>query len=139
MNAGFPFTQTVRYDKRYIHDWLKGEGAGNEGGDEFTRAAATIKAGEGVIPHGAVLAIDTASGKYVWHKAGTSDGSETPKALLLYDVDATANDVDIAVLVRRCVVIGANLVFHPSIDTPAEKAATLAALAEREIVSRASI
>ena len=132
MHNGFPMQPRVTYDGRYIHDWLKAEGSG-EGDAEFTRRAATIKSGAGVLKHGTPLAIETATGKYVACQHGTADGSQTPVALLLYDIDATAREVDVAVIHRRAKVVLANLQWHASFDTAAKKAAAFALLAAREI------
>lgn len=53
----------------------------------------TIASGQGVLKRGTVIGKITASGKYAISLGASGDGSETPKAVLAVDVDATAADV----------------------------------------------
>ena len=53
----------------------------------------TIASGAGAQPRGAVLGKVTATGKYIRSLSAASDGSETPRAILAQDVDATSGDV----------------------------------------------
>lgn len=135
MDSGFPMPERVVYDGRYIHDWLKGEGAG-PGDAEFTRTAATVKAASGKLEHGMVLAIETATSKWVPYQDGGAGGLGAAKGILLYDVDATTNDVDVAVITRRAVIDAENLKWHASVNTAPKKATALAMLAAFEIVTR---
>lgn len=51
------------------------------------------------LQRGALLGVITASGKYNLSLSGASDGSQTPKAILAEDVDATAADKDAVVYI----------------------------------------
>lgn len=57
-----------------------------------THAGRTIASGSGVLKRGTVLGRITASQKYTIATAAANDGSQTPVALLVDDVDATAAD-----------------------------------------------
>lgn len=63
----------------------------------------TIASGAGVLPRGTVIGKITASGKYLKSLSAASDGSQTPDAVLLNDVDATSADVDASVLLAGTV------------------------------------
>lgn len=52
----------------------------------------TIASGAGVLIRGTVLGRITASGKFVKSLSAAVDGSQTPREILLQDVDATAAD-----------------------------------------------
>jgi hypothetical protein len=65
---------------------------------EFPRVAKTVTiAQSAALSRGAVLGKITASGKFVLSEADAEDGSETPRAILAEDVDATAADVQATV------------------------------------------
>lgn len=53
----------------------------------------TIVSGAGVLARGTVVGMITASRKYNQSLGASADGSETPKAILAVDVDATSSDV----------------------------------------------
>lgn len=53
--------------------------------------AVTILTGQN-LTRGSVLGRVTASGKYVLSLSASADGSQTPRAILAHDVDATAAD-----------------------------------------------
>lgn len=57
-----------------------------------THAGRTIVAGAGILKRGTVLGRITASQKYTIATSAASDGSQTPVALLVDDVDATSAD-----------------------------------------------
>lgn len=52
----------------------------------------TIVSGAGALVRGTVLGKITSGGKYTTSLQAAGDGSETPEAILLEDVDATAAD-----------------------------------------------
>ncbi len=126
-------TFPVRYEPGYVHDWLK-----SSPDRQFGTEAGTIKAGEGVLDHGTVLAKETASGKYVAYRPGGNDGSEKACALLYYPVNAGANDVGVAVITRRVLINPDGLKWHPTCDAAA-KVAALAAFAPLEILPRVEL
>ncbi|QKV18722.1 head decoration protein [Oricola thermophila] len=53
----------------------------------------TIVSGAGELKRGTVIGMIAASRKYNQSLGASNDGSETPKAILAVDVDATASDV----------------------------------------------
>ncbi|WP_094607740.1 hypothetical protein SPSIL_008980 [Sporomusa silvacetica DSM 10669] len=53
----------------------------------------TIASGAGKLVRGTVLGVITTSGKYTTVNSTNTDGSQTAKAILVYDVDATSADV----------------------------------------------
>lgn len=53
----------------------------------------TIVSGAGVLARGTVLGKITTGGKYQTSASAAGDGSETPRAILAKDVDATSGDV----------------------------------------------
>ncbi|WP_449246562.1 head decoration protein [Desulfarculus baarsii] len=67
------------------------------GGGDYRDRRITVASGQGVLPRGAVLGRITASGKYALSLAAAEDGSQTPDAVLVEDVDAT--DADAAALI----------------------------------------
>lgn len=64
------------------------------GGDDFHARKITVASGAGALQRGALLGVVTATGKAVACVKTASDGSQTPVAVLAYDIDATAADVD---------------------------------------------
>lgn len=92
----------------------------------------TVVSGEGVLVRGTVLGKVTASGKYRQSLAASNDGSETPKAILAVDVDATSADVD-TVEYASGGFNGAKLTLGTGITLAAVKAAFEAADAPRFI------
>ena len=101
-----------------------------------SRANITVAAGAGILAPGTVLAKVTASGKYVAAKGAGDDGSQTAVAVLLYGVDASAEDVWVAGLVRDAEVNGKTLVYDPSIGTQALRLAADTQLAAAGIIVR---
>lgn len=53
----------------------------------------TIATGEGALLRGQALGMVTTSGEYKKYKADATTGEETPRLILLQDVDATSNPV----------------------------------------------
>jgi hypothetical protein len=69
--------------------------------DNFdVRRKVTIASGAGALARGTALGKVTASGKWIKSLSAASDGSQTVRAILLHDVDATSADVE-AVVGRR--------------------------------------
>lgn len=66
------------------------------GGDDFHARKITVAAGGGALARGAILGVVTASGKAKPCVATANDGSQVPVAVLAFDVDATAADVECA-------------------------------------------
>lgn len=62
-----------------------------------------VKSGAGVLARGTVLGKVTADGKFLKSLSAASDGSQTPDAVLLDDVDATSADVEAAILLAGTV------------------------------------
>lgn len=88
-------------------EWLISDANG-----QLSRDAVTVSVGAGVgIKNGTVLGQITASKKYVPHNNGAADGSQTAKAVLLYDIEseAGARDVKATVYIRSAEVWGAML------------------------------
>lgn len=101
----------------------------------YSREAAMIASGE-TLTVGAVVGKVTASGQYRLSAPGSSDGSQTPVGVLIHDdVDASAAAAAGVVLVRHARVMQQALIFHASINTPAERAAAIAALAAVGIIT----
>jgi flagellar hook assembly protein FlgD len=65
------------------------------GEQEVLSRKVTIVSGAGVLVRGTVLGKITASGKYTTSLSASSDGSQTPDAILAVDVDASASDKDV--------------------------------------------
>ena len=80
-NPSYSTTTTLIHD-----DLLAGDNVG-----PVTEGRVTILSGQ-VVARGALLGMITASGKYVLSLSASSDGSQTPVAILANDVDATAGD-----------------------------------------------
>lgn len=59
----------------------------------------TIPSGQTLL-RGALLGKITASGKYVLSLSGAADGSQTPDAVLAYDVGTTTADTEALIYVR---------------------------------------
>ena len=80
-NPSYSTTTTLIHD-----DLLAGDNVG-----PVTEGRVTILSGQ-VVARGALLGMITASGKYVLSLSASSDGSQTPVAILANDVDATGAD-----------------------------------------------
>jgi len=62
----------------------------------------TIPSGAGVVSQFSVLGFKTADGKAVLSDDGAADGSEVPKAILAYEVDATSAEVTAQAYFEGC-------------------------------------
>ena len=88
----------------------------------YTRESVTLLAGTN-YPLGAVLGVETASGKYTLSPASGTDGSETATAVLLEAVDASAADATGIVIVRGPALLSkAQLTVDASVDDAAKLA-----------------
>ncbi|MCP5196988.1 MAG: head decoration protein [Gammaproteobacteria bacterium] len=101
----------------------------------LSRETLTLVSGAGLVKAGTVLGQITASGKYTPYDDGFSDGSETAAAISLYEVDATAADVEVACIARLAAVKTAALQWHANVDATAQTAA-YAHLLTAHIVAR---
>lgn len=72
--------------------------AGNH--DLLISRKVTIPTGQTNLKRGALLGKITASGKYVLSLSASADGSQTPDAVLAYDVGTTTADTEALIYVR---------------------------------------
>lgn len=72
----------------------------SEANGDLSRETVTVVSGSGALKAGTVLGQITVGGKYKPYDNNNSDGSETAKAVLVYDVDATSADATAVVIVR---------------------------------------
>ena len=93
----------------------------------FSREEATIGGGAN-LGIGADLGQITASGNWVLSNTGASDGSQTPKAVLLTPALAASGAVKAIALVREAKVNRNALIFHASIANLAARNTAVAAL-----------
>jgi hypothetical protein len=101
-------------------------------GDTHELKPVTIASGAGVLARGSVLGLITASNHYNQLNPAGSDGTETARAILVEDVDATSEDVP-----ALAFVLGkfrtSDLVW-PGGATDAQKKAALLDLQDRGMV-----
>jgi len=64
----------------------------------------TVASGAGALKAGRVLGIITSGGKYSHYDNGASNGTEVARAVLAYDVDASAADAKATIVARLAVV-----------------------------------
>lgn len=113
-----------------------GEGLLSEANFHRSRDKITILSGSGVLVPGTVLGKITASGKYKPSTATGSDGGQTAAAILLYPVDATSADVDVAAITRDAEWNGNTLTYGATLDDDTKKAAARTQLAAVGIIAR---
>jgi hypothetical protein len=92
----------------------------------------TIASGAGTLVRGTVLGLVTASNFYNQHNPAGSDGTETARAILVEDVDATSEDVS-----AQAYVLGkfrASDLIWPGGITDTQKEAALLDLQDRGIL-----
>lgn len=99
-----------------------------------SRATVTIAMGE-VLKAGAVLALNSDTGKYEGYDNDGTTTTNAARAVLFADCDATEGDKAAVALVRDCEVHGDELVFANSEDT-GDKEAAFADLATQGIIVR---
>ncbi len=118
----------------YASDWLKGESAY---GEYSSRDQAVLAAGQGVVVTGTPLGLRTADSKYVIMAAGTTDGSQTFDGILFNQaVDTSLGDQTVVVVDGDATVMHQGLVWGPTINTPALRAAAVAQMAAKNIKDR---
>ena len=86
------------------------------------------------LPAGTVLGKITASGKYAVVSQGAGDGTQTAAGILYDNVDASAGDVECAIIARDAEVIEDELLFGN--ESPAELVTAKAELAAIGILVR---
>lgn len=112
-------------------DWLK-----HEAGNYYSRETVTLASGAGNLASGTVLAMVTASGKYVPAANTGADGSQTAVAVLVFPVDATLADKKAVVVRRDAIVSHAGLIYGPSINDATKRATAHGQLAAVGILVR---
>lgn len=104
----------------------------SEGAGRISRAEATIPAGTGKLAAGTVLGELTATpGHFVAAPAAEVvgiEGAEVAKAILAYSVDATSEDVAVAIIDRDAEAKTGMLIFDASVDDETKTAAKRAQL-----------
>ena len=83
---------------------------------------------------GQITATGANKGKFRPASPDATDGSQIAAAVLLYGVDASAEDVWVAGLVRDAEVNGKTLIYHPTINTQALRLAADAQLAAAGVI-----
>jgi len=106
-----------------------------EQGGDLSRETLTIVSGSGKLSAGTVLGQITVGGKYKPYDNNNSDGSETAKAILVYDVDATSADAAAVCIVRLAEVWKSRLVWAATV-LDAEKAPAYTELATSMVIAR---
>ncbi|MFT3973321.1 MAG: head decoration protein [Amaricoccus sp.] len=112
------------------------EGLLSEANFHRSRDNITVVSGAGKLVPGTVLGKLTAGGKYTPSPATGSDGSQTAVAVLLYPVDATSGDVQVAAITRDAEWNGKTLTYAGSVDDDTKKAAKHTQLAAVGIIVR---
>ncbi len=107
----------------------------SEANGDLSRETVTIVSGSGKLIAGTVLGQITVGGKYKPYDNNNSDGSETAKAILVYDVDATSEDVAAVVIVRLAEVWTNRLQWAASVLV-GEKAPAYVELATTNVIVR---
>ena len=120
---------------------LLGELLKHEYSRETCREAVTLAASATGYKLGSVLGKATASGDYGLSPAAGEDGSETACAVLLSDVDASAEAIPGAVVLARgpAIVADIRLVYDASVNTDALKKEKQSQLAALGIVTREAV
>ena len=107
----------------------------SEANGDLSRETVTIVSGSGKLFAGTVLGQITVGGKYKPYDNNNTDGSETAKAILVYDVDATSADATAVVIVRLAEVWTNRLVWAASVLV-GEKAPAYTELATANVIVR---
>jgi len=95
----------------------------------------TIADGAEDFDIGDIFTIDVIIGEYAIHNPAESDGTETAKAILWDNVDASSAEQDCTVVARDCEVNEAELTFKSGM-TEVQKATALTALKSVGIITR---
>lgn len=107
----------------------------SEANGDLSRETVTIVSGSGKLLAGTVLGQITVGGKYKPYDNNNSDGSETAKAVLVYDVDATSADIAAVAIVRLAELWTNRLQWAASVLV-GEKAPAYAELATTFVIVR---
>ena len=120
---------TVKTEGKHRGHFLVSESNGHR-----SRAVVTIAQGE-VLSAGAVIALNSSTGKYEGYDNDGTTTTNAARAVLYDNVDATSADVDAVAIVRDAEVNGEEIVFANSEDT-GDKEAAYADLATHGIIVR---
>lgn len=124
----FPVYHETRHPAEFV---INEEEAG------YAREVITVAAGAGVLAAGSVMGEVTATSKYLISAKGAADGSQNANAVILYPVDATTADVQVAAIVRGPAVLNGNtLTYAADRTTAVDKAAANTGLLAAGIVVR---
>jgi hypothetical protein len=130
---------TVLTETRRPGDWLKGE---TETPQFFSRDQITLSNPSGSdikLLSGTVLGKITASGLFVQHAPGASDGSQNAAAVLLLDTVVPAGGtIAAAAITRDAYISDTQVIFAGGITTP-QQAAAVAALAANGVITRRTV
>jgi len=107
----------------------------SEANGDLSRETVTVVSGSGKLLAGTVLGQITVGGKYKPYDNNNTDGSETAKAVLVYDVDATSADAAAVCIVRLAEVWKARLVWAATV-LDAEKEPAYTELATANVIVR---
>ena len=107
---------------------------GEEEEGQASREVLTLVSGSGALKSGRVLGKITTGGKLAPYDNTASNGTEVAFAILAYDADATAADVQATTFVRLCAVKAAKLGWGTNDATGIT--AGLADLATKYIIAR---
>ncbi|WP_334130172.1 head decoration protein [Sneathiella sp.] len=100
-----------------------------------SREQITLASGAGALETGTVLAVVTATGKYVALDQDGEDGSEVAAGVLYRDADATSADARSLAIVRDAEVNAINLIWPDDIDA-GEKVTAIGELEAAGIIVR---
>lgn len=103
----------------------------------YNRERVTIAAGTPAMKAGSVVGKITASGKFAHYNNAATDGTGVASGVLLYDVDASAADVEAVVLFRGPAIVTADDLGWGANDSTGI-AAGITDLAAMSIIARAS-
>ena len=106
----------------------------SEANGALSREVVTIAAGQN-LQAGAVLGKVSASGEYVAFDPAATDGSEAAAAVLLYDIDASAEAAKATAMVRLAEV-ASDLLVWPAGITAAQISTALGQLAGNYVIAR---
>lgn len=100
-----------------------------------SREEITLASDSGVVKTGTVLAVVTATGKYVPLDQDGDDGSEVAAGVLYRDTDATSADARALAIVRDAEVNALNLIWPDDIEA-GEKATAIGELEAAGVIVR---
>lgn len=107
----------------------------SEANHHRSRDAITVESGAGILAAGTVVGAKS-NDKFIASPVAADDGAETATAIILYEVDATSADVNVAAITRDAEVNGNILTYAADVDTDPERAAKATELAAVGIVVR---